>query len=356
MLRLSHMKPPRTPRPASTEARPQASTQNGLRTGFYKGIPGFTVSDDDLLIAAAEASIYRWWWAFLRLSPVFWYARATGLAIRDAEMARAYELAGDLTQGSFAIWWKRHGRYVFEEAHRPASARVVAIDQPQTHELYQQSIVIEIPLTITRKKILRDIRTILDGVDHRLNALSVIGTSQAKLKLKSKKFNLNTIEHEHSVLVYRILHPGIALWKLGDRLQLAPSNHVRGRVPSDVAAEYGRGQGPFARMQSLTGRYLYKARFARHHAERGSFPNYAKPPSSPIAMPFGSRAHADFIAATSESDVKYSAWQRYVCEEYEKDLHYRIIAKNKLDRFIIRDATARARLPAFVAGQIDLTL
>jgi hypothetical protein len=62
------------------------------RTGFYKGIPGFTVSSDDLLLEAAEASIYRWWWEFLRLSPAYWYARTTGKPLVVPEMAKAYEV------------------------------------------------------------------------------------------------------------------------------------------------------------------------------------------------------------------------------------------------------------------------
>jgi len=343
MLKLADMKPP-TKQPRKLP-----------RTGFYKGIPGFTISDDDLMIKAAEASIYRCWWDFMRLSPVFWYARITGKSIVDAEVARAYELAGDLTLPSFAMWWQRHGRYVFEEAYRPADARVIDLEQLGGHAFYQQSALIEIPLTVTRKKILRDVRRILDQLDHRLNALSVIGNSQAKLKLKSKKFNLNTIENEYWVLIYRILHPTLPLWKLGDRLQLSPTNDVRGRLPSDVAEHYARGYGPFARLQSLTGRNLYKARFARHHVERGSFPNYTKVEHLTTTMPFGSQAHNDFVEATREDATTESVWQQVVRQTHEQDLHFRILRKNQLDRLVIRDASAKARFPQFVAGMIDLT-
>lgn len=324
------------------------------RSRFYKGIPGFTVSSDDLLLTAAEASIYRWWWEFMRLSPVFWYARTTGLEPVIPEIAGAYAAAGKLSWPSFATWWDKHGKYVFEETNRPASARLVDIDGRAEHELYQKSILVEIPLTITNKKIIRDIKQILAGVEHQMTATTVIGQSNAALRLKSKKYNLTTIENEFWVLVYRILHPKIPLWKIGDRLQIAPNNRVRGLEPADVAAEYSRGLGPFARLQSLVGRSYYKARFARHNVERGSFPNYSKVADDPKLMPFGERHHADFLAATDETSLQNSPWQQYIREEHERDLHYRIMQANRLDRLVIRDSTVKAKIPAFVAGDVDL--
>ena len=324
-------------------------------TGFYKGIPGFTVSSDDLLLEAAEDSIYRWWWEFLRLSPVYWYARTTGKSIAISEIAQAYEIAGDLKLSYFGMWWERYGKYAFEEIHRPAKARIIDIDHPREHELYQQSLIVEIPLTITRKKILKDIKEILDFVGHEVNALNVISTTNAKLKLKSKKFSLSTIENEYWVLIYRTLNPHVQLWKLGDRLQLAPSNHVRGRLPSDVASINSRGRGPFARLQSLTGRHYYKARFARLNAEYGSFPNYTKVEAINDRLPFGGKEHKDYLAATSESESEDSAWQQYVRKEYEKSLHFEIMRRNRLDRLIIRDSSAKERFPRFVSGEIDLT-
>lgn len=325
------------------------------RTGFYKGIPGFTVSSDDLLLEAAEASIYRWWWEFLRLSPVYWYARTTGKSIAISEIVKAYEIAGDLQLSHFGVWWKRYGKYAFEELHRPAKARIINLDKPVEHELYQQSLIVEIPLTITRKKILKDIKGLLDSVGYEVNALNVISNTNAKLKLKSKKFSLSTIENEYWVLIYRILNPDLQLWKLGDRLQLAPSNHVRGRLPSDVASINSRGHGPFARLQSLTGRYYYKAKFARLHAEHGSFPDYTKVNAANDRLPFGEKEHKDFLAATRESESEDSPWQQYVRTEYERSLQFEVMRRNRLDRLVIRDASAKERFPRFVTGEIDLT-
>ena len=324
------------------------------RTGFYKGIPGFTVSSDDLLLEAAEASIYRWWWDFLRLSPVYWYARTTGKPLVIPEMAIAYETVGKLDIAAFGPWWKRHGKFVFEEIHRPANARIVDLSDPKGHEFYQKSVVVEIPLTITKKKIIRDIKKLLESIDYEMNALTVIGESKATLRLKTKKFSLTTIESEYWVLIYRILYPSIPLWKLGDRLQLAPNNLVRGYDRAQLATRFSRGLGPFARLQSLTGRYLYKARFARHHVELGSFPNYTKVDSESLVMPFGEKEHKDFLAATDETSAVDSPWQQHIRQEHEKELHYIIMRKNQLDRAFIRDSEVKKQFPKFVSGEVDL--
>lgn len=327
------------------------------RSRFYKGIAGFSVSDDDGLLEAAEASVYKHWWEVMRLSPVYWYARKTGIAPVISEIAMAYEKAGNLALPSFDIWWDKHGKYAFEETNRPAKLRLVNIDEPVEHELYQRSILVEIPLTVTTKKIIKDLKELLRELEHDVTGRNVIKLSSAPLKLKSKKFNLTTIEHEHWVLIYRILHPDISVWKIGDRLQLAPINKVRGLDPG----MFFRGNGPFATLQSLTGRNLYKARFSRYHVERGSFPNYTRVTDLESVQPFGAKHHDEFLEATREIHrdekghyVDDSPWQRHIRKEYEKDLMYRILRVNGHDRQYIGDTRFKARYDDFITGKTDL--
>ena len=59
---------------------------------FFKGLAGFTRADDTVLAQDAEESVYRWWWEYLRLSPVLWYAQNTGLKPVDSRMARGVAL------------------------------------------------------------------------------------------------------------------------------------------------------------------------------------------------------------------------------------------------------------------------
>ncbi len=294
----------------------------------------------------------------MRLSPVFWYAKQTGIAPTDSVIAENYEKAGNLNWPNFKTWWNRYGKYVFEEAKRPANVRLVDVDKPVEHELYQQSILVEIPLTITSKKIIKDLKALLREIEHEVSGSNVIKLSNATLKLKSKKFNLTTLENEYWVLVYRILHPHIQIWKIGDRLQLAPNNKVRGLDPGI----FTRSKGPFATLQSLTGRNLYKARFARHHVERGSFPNYSRVYELAHVMPFGEKHHKEFLAATNETSTveddlvdSMSPWQKYIRKEHGEDLMYRIIKANGHDRQFITDTRIKLRYDAFIEGKTDLT-
>lgn len=294
----------------------------------------------------------------MRLSPVYWYALTTGIAPVVSEIAENYEKAANLNLISFNIWWNKHGKYIFEEAKRPAKLRLVNIDEPVEHELYQKSILVEIPLTVTSKKIIRDLKALLHDIEHDVTGRNVIKLSDASLKLKSKKFNLTTIEHERWVLIYRILHPDTPIWQIGDRLQLAPNNKVRGLDPGI----FNRGKGPFATLQSLTGRSLYKARFARYHVERGSFPNYTRVAELDTVQPFGPKHHKEFLEATNETNrnehgkrVLNSPWQEHVKEEYAKDLMYRILRANRHDSQYIRDPKFKEQYPDFIAGHTDLS-
>ncbi len=328
------------------------------RSGFYKGIPGFTVSDDDGLLKAAEASIYKQWWSFLKLSPVYWYARQTGIAPVIPEIAENYEKAGNLNWPSFNIWWDKHGKYVFEEAKRPAKPRLINLNEPSNHELFQNSILVEIPLTVTSKKIIRDLKELLRDIEHDVTGRNVVKLSNAALKLKSKKFNTTTIEHEYWVLIYRILHSHIPVWKIGDRLQLAPNNKVREVDPK----AFSKGHGPFAKLQSLTGRNLYKARFARYHVERGSFPNYTRVADLDSVKPFGARLHKEFLEATNETNrdennknVPNSPWQEHIEHEHATDLKYKIIHANGHNRRYVSESKFKRQYDDFIAGTTELT-
>lgn len=323
------------------------------RSGFYKGLTGFNARTEEEIYEIADDSIYRWWWEFIRLSPIFWYAEKTGHQSVSNEIVRAYKSTGNLKLNSFYDWWYQFGKYAFEEPQRPKPARKVDIEQLHLHRLYQNSILVEIPLTATNKKIHSDIKKILKAEGHNLTGLSVLETSESMLRLHSKKYHLAALKNEYWIMLYRILYPKIQLWKIGDRLQINPANRVRGLKPREVSEIFARGRGPIAKMQSIVGRCYYKARFARYHAERGSFPNYTKVDESLDFMPFGAELHPHFLATTDESTTQDSPWQKYVRGLYEESLHDQILKKNNIKGLLITELKASGRLKRFVSGDID---
>ena len=192
-------------------------TMNDSNRPFYKGVQGFTRQFESDLVEAAEDSVYYWWWAFMRLSPVFWYARHAGVAPKNEALARAWANSGDLSNGLFRRWWKATGAHVFAEAKRPASVRAINMDQLEEHRFYPQgsSLLLEVPLTIRKETILQQVKRLL-ALEHEGRALNLAATSTAQFALHTKRYRLRTLELEYWVLLYRMLYPNISVLGIGE--------------------------------------------------------------------------------------------------------------------------------------------
>jgi hypothetical protein len=327
-----------------------------IKPRFFKGLPGHTRQDDETLARDVEGSIYYWWWEYLRLSPAFWFARETGHPLVDPEMAKTYELAGNLKTRHFRLWWDETGIEVFPESKRPAKVNILDIENLQDHRFKEKAVYLEIPLTITKQTIFKKIREILNDV-HDGRKLDVTSTADATFKLHTKKYRLRAIELEHWVLLYRCLYPSIKAWRIGDRLQISPHLKVRNVERKD---DYGV-QSRFNKLTSLTGRYLYKARYTLAHVERKSFPNTSKIILPENFMPFGERYHREYREAIGARDKKYkaekneSAWGKWLHEEYAVILKYEIARRNRIEEKIkLPGSKVRLKLPDFISGKSDL--
>ena len=314
---------------------------------FFKGLAGFTRADDTVLAQDAEESVYRWWWEYLRLSPVLWYAQNTGLKPVDSRMARVVSLCGDLSDDRFYVWWNATGKQVFAEAKRPAQVTELNLQNLQEHLFRENALYLEIPLTIRKETILNQFKKYLDQ-HHQGRELDLAANSQATFRLHTKRFRLRVIETGYWVLLYRLLYPDIQAWRIGDRLQIAPVNKVR-------LQDRMLTPKPFDMLNSLTGRYLYKARYMQLNAERDSFPNTTKIQLDDEFEPFGQPHHAAYLAATSDNNNGACAWHQWLHKNYATALKYHVIRLNRLDQVArLPDSKLRKRLPDFIAGKSDL--
>lgn len=316
---------------------------------FYKGIPGFTREREDEYSLEAARGIYGWWWRYLRLSPVFWFARTTGISPKPPKLAKVFEEAGDLSHDNFNRWWRDAGSQLYVEETRPRQVRLVDEDNLEEFVFYPKgkSIVVEIPLTIRQGTISRQIREIL-AAHHAGRGLDVMAYSTAKWSLHTKRYDLNTLEREYWTLLYRMLYPDIAAWRVGDRLKLAPGLNLR-----DVDRwKFNRITSPLNRMSSTIGRYLYKAQWTLWNAEQGSFPNASKAAS--VEKPFGSRLQSEFLEATGRRIDARSPWHEWLHKEYHEDLVNRVRRKNNLMGMTAINAKTQERLPKFISGESDL--
>ena len=310
---------------------------------FFKGIPGFTRETDELLARDAYGGIYYWWWRFLRINPVFWYARTYNKKIQITDIAKTHELLGDLSTNDFYDWWRKTGKDLFSEAKRPRKVRLLDLEKLYEDGFTPNSLYIEIPLTIRKETILKQFKHQLNNF-HKGRELNLANTSTAKMRLYTKKYRLRTIEIEYWTLLYRSIHRDIEVWRIGDRLQISPSKRLR-------IAERGTDSLLFDRMNSLTGRYIYKAKFTLKNIEHGVFPNVKKS----LALdnkPFGPEEQESFLNLTGSRNSEFHIWLK---KEFDKELNEKIIQVNRLQNSMkMPDSIVRKKFPDFVSGKTDL--
>jgi len=316
---------------------------------FFKGLPRYTREDDEVLARDAEETIYRWWWEYLRLSPALWFARQTGHTPVDSKMAEVNELAGDLNGKHFNRWWYDTGVNVFVEAKRPARVTALDLENLHDHPFKKGSLYLDIPLTIRKETILKQVRAMLNEV-HSGRELDVTASANAIFKLHTKRYRLHVVELEYWVLLYRLLYQDIKVWKIGDRLQLSPHLKLRG-----AERNVRFGDKRFNQLSSLTGRYLYKARYTLANVERRSFPNGSKIIIPDNFMPFGKKYEQEYRAAIGQIDGVESEWHKWLHEEYAVTLKFEIARRNRLvESMKLPGSKLRQRMPDFIAGKSDL--
>ena len=315
---------------------------------FFKGILGFTRQSSGMLSRDAEDSIYRWWWEFMRLNPVFWYARTKEIDPVDPKIAETYKLVGDLSHPHFNQWWRNTGVNVFAEEIRPPKVTNLDLFNLDKHSFIDKALYLEIPLNIRKETILKQVKKLLDE-HHDGRGLDLAGTTTAQLKFHTKRYRLRVIEIEYWVLLYRMLYPNIENWRIGDRLQLSPHLKLR---------DIDRKGEPrlFDGLSSLTGRYLYKGKFMLNNLLYGKFPNSMALNLDESFMPFGKEHHEAYLEATklNGGDQK-SEFHLWLLDQHTNSLKHEVIRRNRLEENYRKPLSQTwRRMPAFVAGESDL--
>jgi hypothetical protein len=327
-------------------------------SNFYKGAVGYLRGSDGLRPEDEETGIYIRWWRLMRLSPVFWYATANKLPIEEESVAWAYKYSGDLKLKSFGKWWDAHAKEAFAEPVRPRKVRELNLENPTHEKLYEKSVVVEIPLTISKRKIFSELRKIVNwhyqdkaNEGRRVNIASY---SLANLKLYNKRYHSQTLDNEYFTLLYRILFPEVKQWVIADRLRLVAGRTIRATDSRDWQSEVDSENKKY--LQAVVGRYLYKARFSRFHLERGTYAKYDKVDID-AARPFGEKRHEHYTRSTNEATghSDYSDWQKWVRKEHWKELREHIIKKHRISqRHDIDTKDFGERFEKYLRGEINL--
>lgn len=203
----------RRPKPRDAEGR------------VIKGLPRIRWAEDadeGAELAAARSSAYYWWWVFLKESQE--YRRAmSGRAVEPyAGMARDFGRLGD----DFDWWWLRTGREIFSEQLALPKVRELEHGVRVNLEQINPKLVLEVPLTIRRATILKQIGKLLDD-NHKGAKLRVMKHATAKRKLYAQsRMRLPTLELLYKVWDAKKRSPHMLWHEMGTILKLSPAFEI----------------------------------------------------------------------------------------------------------------------------------
>ena len=240
--------------------------RRGLERRLFKDMPqgwGKNPEDWDEL-AAAKDSYYYWWWAFLRESDEYRQARKGEGTEAMLQMADDFGQLGD----HFPTWWFKRGRDIFAEKMAFPQVRKLHSKDLENYEPNKTKLMLEIPLTIRRSTLLKQINKILDA-EHEGAALRLHKFSQAQRRIYPKqRIRKTTFKPILDVWQMRKTDKDMPFWQIGELLRLSPSFIVGPADDTDTVAYKHRNM-------TLTVQRLYrKAQALIKFAARGDFPRF----------------------------------------------------------------------------------
>lgn len=213
----------------------------------------------------ARSSWYWIWYRCLKRSSEYQHCCANA---GKGRLKHMYGDFGDVVDMSFPQWWQRIGRYLFAE--RKAIPKV----QSYTHRRdleeithLRDKVVIEIPLTIRKSTVVRQINKILkDAYEGR----DVVPREQstARRKLAKSKLRKETVGKMLDLYELRDRYPKLTLWQLGERAGIELDLMARTTEAVQMTVQEER-----IRMGIAVSRYLKQATNLIWNATEGDFPS-----------------------------------------------------------------------------------
>lgn len=220
--------------------------------------------DREAELKAAEDSLYYWWWAFLRESREYRQAVSGSAEEPYASLARDFGHLGH----SFSHWWFERGRDIFEEQVAIPKVRKLEHGEGANYEGVNPKLVVELPLTIRRQTILRQINRLLDQ-HHSSQKLRVHEFSTAKRRLyPQQRIRKTTFPPLMAVWQERKRNRKEEWWETGERLKLSLIHIVEESDDEDTVVWKHR-------IMALTVQRLHrKAKALIDFAAKGDFPRF----------------------------------------------------------------------------------
>lgn len=247
-----------------------------------------------------QLGMFLLWFQFLQLSPSYELARRrqSGLfndvdrTLRPADFNQVlavYDDLGDALHPSFTEWWQDRGIENFGYHGDKPTVRQIAtvqrsrnaqdrfweqatnyLDGKWQTEGQQTTMVVAIPVNLTKAKILKKVGQLLDAMDADQKRLKA---APPKYKLHGKKHDEGSLLRYLEVLKCRALNPKMPLWQIGVMTGLSQMYSARLAATSDAKdADLADDKNA---LKILTSRAISRGRMIAENAARGVFPSYA---------------------------------------------------------------------------------
>lgn len=270
-------------------------------------------SKSDFLPNDAEYEIsrpYRLWFEFLRISPAYALAGEIfkeRIRSRDRtkmpsnlldvpfdieEVIRTFDDFGYVRDIDFKSWWQQNSSYLFPKVPRKASTSSVfkvfcqeeqsidnCIDSVSDYmnvrwkELGRPSVIlVAIPLTGTRKDIIKSVDKIISDEDIN-KANGILATQLHHYRLLGKRMRLDALTSKLRLLWKKAREPNLELWRLGVDAKLGEAYKILDSSKKQLN-NHMREQTPI--VASATRHALSDAIAIMENAARGRFPSTEK--------------------------------------------------------------------------------
>jgi hypothetical protein len=252
--------------PNTTSIRPRAPRELDSEGRVIKGMRRIRWAEDPdeaEELVEARNSPYYWWWMFLRESHDY----NKGLLRKNVDesiagMAADFGRLGD----DFDWWWLRRGREIFSEQMTLPRARILEHGVRVNLDQINPKLVVELPLTIRRATIIRQINQLLDK-HHAGAQLRVMNYATAKRKLYAhSRIRLPTLELLYRVWKARNERPDESWYMSGEKLKISPVFIIDAK-DTKIEQDYKRRC-----MTIVVQRYYRKAQALIEFAAKGDFP------------------------------------------------------------------------------------
>lgn len=211
---------------------------------------------------AAMDSLYRWWWECLKESAEYDEALRGKLGQPWAGMAADF---GEL-EDSFSDWWMVRGRGLLgDQVYQPAVLRLSSAAEFVKDDV-RPNMLLEVPLTTSRKEIIKQFTQLLDEALVKRPERSARGSGIRRELYPDQRMRLETIKSLLEVWKARKGADDEAWWQTGERLGHWTQYHS---LPNDDAAAIKEKQ----RLMTLTVQRLHRMATALiDFAAKGDFP------------------------------------------------------------------------------------